>query len=104
MNEDKIKTLLKQLTPDQQAITKTLTLNKFELADLRHIVSTLKREYDELWKILLVVIHSCPSKELRIHQSQFLRFKEEYRLDRSWDEETGEMVVRLLTITDPMPK
>jgi hypothetical protein len=101
---DDVKKLLRMLTPDQQAFAKSVATMKLENDTLRAQLAQLKPEYDELWKVMIVVLHAQPDKALRIHKSQFLRFKEEYRVDRTYDKETGEVVLRLLTVHDKPTK
>lgn len=62
---------------------------------LREQIRALREEYDELWKIIIVILDAMEGKEMRIHNSQFLRFKEEYRIDREFDSESDEVILRL---------
>ena len=99
MTADKqIQDLLKTLTPDQQNFAKAVTLMRIENKTLHQQLADLKKQHDDLWKVMIVLLDVQPGKELRIHESQFKRFKEEYRIDRTWDEETKEIVMRLLTV------
>ena len=101
MTADKqIQDLLKTLTPDQQNFAKAVTLMRIENKTLTQQLVELKEQHDHLWKVMIVLLDVQPSKELRIHESQFKRFKEEYRIDRTWDEEAKEIVMRLLTVFD----
>lgn len=70
----------------------------------RQQIADLSNAYDDLWKVMIVILHAQPGNELRIHRSQFLRFKEEYRIDKKVDEETNEVVLRLLTLYDDVSK
>lgn len=97
---DSVQKMMKQLTPDQQNIAKTLAAMRVENETMRNRLGKLTTEYDELWKVMIVVCDACPDKELRIHRSQFKRFKDEYRIARSYDKETDEMVLKLKTLTD----
>ena len=99
-SDEEAKKLMKQLTPAQLGVAKTLTLNKLELEHLRRAVAVLQEQYDSLYKIMLVVLDAQPDRELRIHETQFLRFKEEYRIDRTFGEESKEVVLKLKTLTD----
>ena len=101
MTADKqIQDLLKTLTPDQQSFAKAVTLMQIENKTLHQQLADLNNQHDDLWKVMIVLLDVQPKKELRIHESQFKRFKEEYRIDRTWDEETKEIVMRLLTVFD----
>ena len=101
MTADKqIQDLLKALTPDQQNFAKAVTLMRIENKTLTQQLVELKEQHEHLWKVMIVLLDVQPNKELRIHESQFKRFKEEYRIDRTWDEETKEVVMRLLTVFD----
>ncbi len=95
-----IKNLLSQLSPDQLGVAKTLTLNKIELEHLRQAVAALQSQNDDLYTVMLVILHAQPDQELRIHETQFLRFKEEYRIERTCDRETKEVVLKLKTLGD----
>ena len=98
--KDDTQKLLQSLNPDSQAFAKAVATMRLENTQLRQQIAELKPEYDQLWRILIVILHAQPRRELRIHKTQFLRFKEEYRIDRTWDKYTEEMVVRLLTVHD----
>lgn len=95
-----VEDLLRTLTPDQQNFAKAVTVMKLENKTLTTQLAELKEQHDHLWKVMTVILSVQPGKELRIHESQFLRFKEEYRIDRSWDEEAKEVVFKLLTVFD----
>ena len=97
---DKIQDLLKALTPDQQNFAKAVATMQLENKMLTTQIAGLKEQHEEIWKVMLVILDVQPDRELRIHESQFLRFKEEYRIDRTWDEKTKEIVMRLLTVFD----
>ena len=98
--EKQIQDLLKTLTPDQQHFAKAVTLMRVENKALTQQLVELKDQHDHLWKVVIVILDVQPSKELRIHDSQFLRFKEEYRIDRTYDEGAKEVVLKLLTVFD----
>jgi len=95
-----MKTPFPILTPDQQNFAKAVATMRIENKTLHRQLADLKDAYDNLWKIMTVILHAQPTKTLRIHESQFLRFKEEYRIDRTFDEKTKEVVVKLLALTD----
>jgi hypothetical protein len=67
-------------------------------------ISDLQAAYDDLWKVMIVILHAQPGNTLRIHESQFLRFKSEYRIDKRYDEDLHEVVLKLLTVHDDLPK
>lgn len=98
--KDEVQRLLEKLSPEQQHFAKAVSTMKIENATLQRQVSELKEVYDQLWKVVIVILDTQPEKTLRIHDSQFLRFKEEYRIDRTHDEKTHEVVLRLLTVFD----
>lgn len=99
-HNNQIEKLLRQLTPDQQNFAKAVATMQLENKMLTTSLADLKEQHDHLWRIMLVILNVQPGKELRIHESQFLRFKEEYRIDRTFDKETDEVVVRLMTVFD----
>lgn len=98
--DKQIQDLLNQLTPDQQNFAKAVATMQVENKLLTQQLVELKSQHEHLWKVMVVILDVQPMKELRVHESQFLRFKEEYRIDRSWDEDAKEMVFRLLTVFD----
>ena len=100
MPNDKVQELLKQLTPDQQHLAKGIATLRIENKALQQQVAELTKQHDDLWKVIVVILDNQPKKELRVHESQFKRFKEEYRIDRTWDDESKEIVMRLLTVFD----
>ncbi len=102
--DDKVRKLMARLTPDQLAFAKNVALTSAQNKIFTQQLGDLQSNYDELWKVLIVILHAQPDNTLRIHNSQFLRFKHEYRIDRSFDEERQEVVLRLLTVHDPMPE
>ena len=98
--QDEIQKILKQLPPEQRHFAEAVTTMKLENRTLRQQITDLKSAYDELWKVIIVILHAQPGNELRIHESQFLRFKHEYRVDRTVDKDKHEVVLRLLTLHD----
>ena len=92
--------LLENLTPDQRGFAEHVATLQVENKAFQQQLADLKSAYEGLWKIIITIVAASPEKELRIHNSQFLRFKEEYRLDRTFDEEKEEVVIKLKTLTD----
>lgn len=95
-----VKKLLESLSPDQQAVAKTIAILKLENKELARQVEALKKDHQDLYKVMLVVLDACEDRELRIHETQFLRFREEYRIEREFDKGTKEVVLKLLTLKD----
>lgn len=92
--------VLMNFTPEQRGFAEAVTTMKIENAQMRKQLADLKTNYDELWKIIITLLDFMPEKEMRIHESQFLRFKEEYRMEKDFDKETGEVVLKLRTFVD----
>lgn len=92
--------LLKQLSPEHRQFAQSVASMQIENKVARQQIVDLKAAYDDLWKVMIVILHAQPDNVLRIHESQFLRFKHEYRIDKTWDDETKEVVLRLLTLHD----
>lgn len=90
----------KLLTPDQYAFAQSVATMRAENKLLNNRVAALTRDYDELWKVFICFLHACDEHELRMHKSNMLRFKESYRVDRWYDEETEEYVWKLKGLTD----
>ena len=90
--------LLENLTPDQKRFAEHVATLQIENKAFQQQLADLKSAYEGLWKIVITIVAASPEKELRIHNSQFLRFKEEYRLDRTVVGE--EVVIKLKTLTD----
>ena len=100
MTDEKIQHLLNALTPDQQAFARAATEMKIQNKVYEKQLVDLKDAYDNLWKVMIVILHAQPGNELRVHETQFLRFEGEYRVDRTFDKYTKEVVLRLLTVHD----
>lgn len=98
--KDKVQDMLSQMSADQQAIAQTLALNKIEIEQLSNRCAVLQRDYDELWKIVIVVLNQCDDRELRIHDSHLMAFKDEYRVESRHDDESGELVLKLKALSD----
>lgn len=97
-DEFKAEQILKQFTPEQQQFGKAVATMRIENKTLHNRVSALQRDYDEMWKVMLVVLDACDDKELVIHESNLMRFKEEYRIDRR---KIGkEIHLKLKTVTE----
>ena len=101
---DTIQKVLARFTPDERAFAEAVTLDRAQNKIFAQQLNEMKSAYDELWKVVIVMLHAHPRHELRIHESQFLRFKHEYRIDRTFDKETKEVVLRLLTVHDDLPE
>lgn len=98
--ETAIRHILGQMTPDQIGVAKTLATLKIENKTLRRQNEILQADYGRIYAVMLTILDACDEKELRVHESQFQRFKEEYRIDQRFDEETKEVVLKLLTLKD----
>jgi pyruvate/2-oxoacid:ferredoxin oxidoreductase beta subunit len=98
--KEQIKKILSQFTPDQRAIAETIAGLKIENKALQESLAKLKSAYDPLYKFMLVLLDAVPGKEYRVHETQFKRFKEEYRITSRYDKETKEMVFELKTLRD----
>lgn len=98
--KEQIAKVLKQFTPDQQAFTQHVAELKVQNKLYERQLGEMKSAYDNLFKVMIVLLHVDPDHELRIHKSQFLRFKDEYRIQSEDDEKTGEFVLKLKTLTD----
>lgn len=100
--EQEVKKLLETFSAEERAIAEELAHLRIENRMLQHQAKVLRKDYDELYKVLVVILDVAYDKELRVSDTQFKRFKEEYRIDRSYDEETKEVVLRLKTLRDPV--
>lgn len=100
--EDEVKQLLSMFQPDERAFAEEFARTRIENRMLQHQATVLRKDYDELYKVLVVILDVAYDKELRVNKTQFKRFKEEYRIDRSFDEKTQEVVLRLKTLRDPV--
>jgi hypothetical protein len=99
--KNKIKGLLDELTPEKKAIAKSFIEQKVQIAMLQQQVKTISVLYDDLFKLFIVILDFMPDQELRIHESQFLRFKEEYRIDFERNPLTEEHIYRLAVKKEP---
>lgn len=100
--EEEVQKLLKTLSTDERAFAEEFARTRIENRMLQRQAQVLRKDYDELYKVLVVILDVAYDSELRVHKSQFKRFKEEYRIDRSFDEKTQEMVLHLKTVGDPV--
>lgn len=103
--EEQIKEMLERFTPEQQEVFKGVAGMRLELATLQKQFVDLNKAYDQLWSILITITHAQPGQEIRIHESQFLRFRNEYRLDLKVEPsavEGNEFVIKLLSLTDDL--
>lgn len=96
--EEEAKKVLEKFAPDERAFMEHVTRLKIDNKRMEKQIADLKNAYDDLWKVFITILHSLPDKELRIHKSQFLRFKQEYRIDKQLDGD--EVVFKLLTVND----
>jgi len=103
VSEEEIKEALKLFSPEERQFAENFAQLRIENQMLRHSGQVLRKEYDQLYKVLIVILDAQVDKELRIHKTQFLRFSEEYRIDRRYDQATKEMVFKLLTLREPYP-
>jgi len=89
-------------TPEEQGVLQAIAQLRVEHRVLTESFAHLRAAYDSLYAVMITLLDAQPDHELRIHQSQFLRFKREYRIDQKVEGE--EIVLRLLTITDELPQ
>lgn len=102
-----IKKLMDRLTPEQRGVAQTLAQYKVESGMLKAQNAALIKEHKDLFKIMIVLLQYYKEQgqeDIRIHESQFLRLTNEYRIDRSFDEKRREIVLKLVHIRDPLPK
>jgi lipopolysaccharide biosynthesis glycosyltransferase len=102
--EQRVKELLAKLTPDQRGFARHTAELKIRNQVLEKHVAELKAAYDAIYKAMIVLLSWDKDHELRVHETQFLRFKEEYRIDSWFDNTTKEMVFKLLTVHDEPAK
>ena len=98
--DEQVKNLMNSLAPDQQAFAQHIAEVQLQNKLYAQQLADLQRAYDDLWKPMICILHAQPGRELRIHETQFLRFKHEYRIDRTFDKDKREVVLRLLTVHD----
>lgn len=99
-SKNKAKAILNQLTPDQQAFTRHVAELKVNNKLMEKQLEELKSAYDELYKVMIVILHASGDKGLMIHESQFMRFKDEYRIETKFDDKKREMSLKLKTLFD----
>ena len=98
--EYEVKQLIDQLSPDQLGVARALSGLRIENKMLGEALATTRHDYDNLFKVMLVILDAHPDKEMRIHTSQFMRLNEEWRIDTFEDKATQEVVLRLRTLKD----
>jgi hypothetical protein len=100
VKKEQIQKILSRLSPSQQAIMEDYARLKVENVNYIRAFKEANEAYESIFKPFLVIVHASEGQELRIHKSQFLRFKHEYRIDSRFDGETNEMVFSLKTLKD----
>lgn len=90
--------IAQKFSTPQREVAQTIASLRVENKFLRNGMDTLKKEYDFLWKLIVMTVDQYPRGEMRIHQSHFIRMFDMYRIDRSFDEETDEIVLKLLIV------
>jgi len=86
------------LSAEDQGVLQAVAQLRVENRVMSQNFAQLRQAYDSLYAVMITLLHTQPDRELRIHKSQFLRFKKEYRIDQKAEGE--EIVLRLLTVTD----
>ena len=97
-SKETVKKILANLTPEQRGLAESIATLKAENKLYYQQLSDLKEQHADLWKLIITILAMLPKKELRFHKSQFLRFKEEYRVLQTF--EGDEVVLTLKTLTD----
>lgn len=103
MTDKKIKSILDKFAPEQRAFAEAVATDRAELKILREAVAAKQTEYNELWQVFVTILHVLKEEgmgELRLHPSQMLRFKEEYRVERWVDPVTQELCFKLKSFLD----
>ena len=98
-DDDSVKNTLDKAGPHLRSVQQAFSQLKLQNTVMKQQLMEISQKYDDLWRVITVILDLCTGKELRIHQSQFLRFKEEYRISNEFDEDTKEVVLKLLTLT-----
>ena len=94
---------LDKLTPDQRAVAETIATLRVENKMLQAQVTNLKEDHGELFRVMLVILaelKETTGDPMRIHNTQFLKLEDSWRIQRSYDESTEEVVLELKTIKD----
>jgi hypothetical protein len=98
--QDEVKKMLEKFSPDERGFMEAVATDRIQNKMYEQQIAQLQEAHDQLWKVLITLLSAEEKKEIRIHKTKFLRFKGEYRIDRTFDEEKGELVLRLLAVTD----
>jgi hypothetical protein len=93
-----IKKALSRFTPEEQGSLQAMATMRVEHGVMQKQLAELKGAYDSLYAVMVTLLDAMPDKEIRLHASQLLRFKAEYRVDQKREGE--EFVLRLLTLND----
>ena len=99
-NKKEIQKLLSKFTPEQRGMLEHYSEVKIQNKIYEKQLTELKSAYDNLYKVMIVLLHADKDHELRMHKSHFLRFKDEYRIDTYTDDKSDEFVMKLKALTE----
>lgn len=91
------------LGPEKSSIAQSIATLRIEKRALETQLAVLRRDHRDLWRILVVMLAQLKEEgvdELRIHDTQFKRIEDAYRISNEYDKEAHEYVIKLKHFTD----
>lgn len=103
--EAKIQALMKQhnLPQEVRHAAETIATLRLENKNLWAAMAKIQPQQKRLYHLMTTIVHACHGHEMRIHESQMLRLKDEYRLDERFDKTTREFVLKVTGLTEQLP-
>lgn len=83
-----------------QAALRTMQMMKGKLEQLTREYEQCAARERNLFRILLCILEVCEDKELIIHESEFIKLENEWRIKQWHDPATGEYHLKLQTLKD----
>jgi len=100
VSKEELEKALKQFSPDQRGFAEAFATEKIENRQCQLALTELSKQHSDMYRILITILVHQPEKTIKIHNTKFLAFKEEYRIDRTYDEVEECVVLKLKTLTD----
>ena len=103
--KDSVKRALELLSPEGRTAFEAVKELRGQVDEITWKAQVVQRDYDDMHRILVVILHALKeqgAEEYRIHESQFQRVRDTYRIERRVDAGTKEVVLSLVDMSRPM--